>query len=718
VTISDSIITKNTASPGSGGGICINGKLATISYNNIDENSAKYGGGIHASGNTVIITNNSINNNSAEGDGAGIYTDSCKAIIYNLITCNSISGDEGKAGGIYVTEQPSINYNNIYDNAPYDIYNSNACNSSAVNATNNWWGSTDETRIQAHIYDWYDTSSLGIINYIPYLTSKSSNVKRYNKGFVGNASPMIWYVDDGGGADFTEIEEAITAASDGDTIIVKDGNYIENVNVTKSLTIRSENGPDSTRVRSRVQSEPIFNVIADCVEISGFMMEYASDGVHLECVDYSDISNNKFYQCTNGIALYDSDNNCISNNNCSNVLEKGIYHSNSNYNSMSNNTCSNNDYGIYLTDQSNHNGISNNTCSNTFWTSISINGNNNRVFKNCFNNSRTAIDLGGSSNSITNNTCFNSRGNGIDISGSSNSITNNTCFNNEGDGIYIGTNSNNNNISYNICSNNSYGININGKKSKGSFGYYTISSSNNSISYNNCCSNRVGGICLSYSTHNRIFCNNNSNIGHISYSKWICGDGINIIGSDYTSISNNTCSNTDKGITLSGSDTGISNNTCSNNTYGIYIYSSCRGFSICYNNFLNNRRIGIFVGDGSGDDRFIYLNNFINNTENVESCDESATFNTPVKIIYTHNGKQYANYLGNYWDDYKGKDVDVDGIGNTPYHIENGKDDIYPLMEPWENYFKELFCSGALTPTPNLILTGDNLRMNVKHQHH
>ena len=51
--------------------------------------------------------------------------------------------------------------------------------------------------------------------------------------FVGTSSARTWYVDDSGGADFTGIQEAISAASAEDTIIVKDGTYIENVDVDK-----------------------------------------------------------------------------------------------------------------------------------------------------------------------------------------------------------------------------------------------------------------------------------------------------------------------------------------------------------------------------------------------------------------------------------------------------------------------------------------------------
>ena len=87
---------------------------------------------------------------------------------------------------------------------------------------------------------------------------------------VGTASARIWYVDDGGGADFTRIQDAIIAASAGDTIIVRDGNYTENVDVDKRLTIRSENGSENCIVDATKSPDHGFEVIADNVTISGF----------------------------------------------------------------------------------------------------------------------------------------------------------------------------------------------------------------------------------------------------------------------------------------------------------------------------------------------------------------------------------------------------------------------------------------------------------------
>jgi len=91
--------------------------------------------------------------------------------------------------------------------------------------------------------------------------------------FAGTASAKTWYVDDGGGADFTRIQDAIIAASAGDTIIVRDGNYTENVDVDKSLTIQSENGSANCIVHAESLYDCVFKVTADYVNISGFTVE-------------------------------------------------------------------------------------------------------------------------------------------------------------------------------------------------------------------------------------------------------------------------------------------------------------------------------------------------------------------------------------------------------------------------------------------------------------
>ena len=69
---------------------------------------------------------------------------------------------------------------------------------------------------------------------------------------------------------FSTIEEAIKAASDGDTIVVKDGVYFENIDVSKSVKIVSESGPNSTVILADVVNDNVFDVFSDNVTIFGF----------------------------------------------------------------------------------------------------------------------------------------------------------------------------------------------------------------------------------------------------------------------------------------------------------------------------------------------------------------------------------------------------------------------------------------------------------------
>jgi parallel beta-helix repeat protein len=187
-----------------------------------------------------------------------------------------------------------------------------------------------------------------------------------------------------------------------------------------------------------------------------------------------------------------------------------------------------------------------------------------------------------------------------------------------------------------------------------------------STSSNNTITNNLDGICLEYSSNNTLTKN-------IAF--------------------NNTCG----GILLhASSNNTLMNNIVSNNShYGIYPYSSSGGPScnnIITNNLITNNDDGIclFSSVYSYCSNKIYLNNFINNNHNARptSSDSTSIWSSLEKITYTYNGKNYTNYLSNYWDDYifEENDTNGDGIGDTPYSI-NSDIDNYPLMQPWENYF-------------------------------
>ncbi|MGB7001127.1 MAG: NosD domain-containing protein [Halobacteriota archaeon] len=122
--------------------------------------------------------------------------------------------------------------------------------------------------------------------------------------------------------DYAKIQWAVNKATAGDTIIVRDGTYTENIVVNKRLTIRSENG--YATVQAANTSDHVFEVTADYVNISGFMVKKSScAGISLKDRNHCNISNNKVSNNSCGISLENSSNNFIMNNIASNNARGG-----------------------------------------------------------------------------------------------------------------------------------------------------------------------------------------------------------------------------------------------------------------------------------------------------------------------------------------------------------------------------------------------------------
>ncbi|MFZ2071412.1 MAG: hypothetical protein WAV32_07450, partial [Halobacteriota archaeon] len=111
-------------------------------------------------------------------------------------------------------------------------------------------------------------------------------VKKYLEN-VSLSSATIYVPDN-----YTTIQAAVDAASPGDTIIVIDGTYIENVDVSKRLTIKSENGAEKTIVQAANPDDHVFEVTADYVNISGFTVKGTAEtaftcaGINIRNADY------------------------------------------------------------------------------------------------------------------------------------------------------------------------------------------------------------------------------------------------------------------------------------------------------------------------------------------------------------------------------------------------------------------------------------------------
>jgi parallel beta-helix repeat protein len=154
-----------------------------------------------------------------------------------------------------------------------------------------------------------------------------------------------------------------------------------------------------------------------------------------------------------------------------------------------------------------------------------------------------------------------------------------------------------------------------------------------------------GAIRLSYSTNNLVTGN---------YIK-ACNEGIQILlGSKNNTVTGNTITDCDDvAIRLQYADNNtIARNDVSNSGIGTSIY-------VANNNTITK-------------------NNYVNNIEQLPSGEWEWYAKT-----FGYNGSQ--NIINqNYWSDYNGTDNDRDGIGDTPYVINDENQDNHPLMEPIE----------------------------------
>jgi hypothetical protein len=165
-------ILHNIINNNHGTGIAALGSVKNISHNIISENHtyADKPAGIELIywlNSSPVVSHNSIVRNTAPKISA-LYSNIYYASINsNTIVNNLFTGSGDLRAVDFINTSADFNGNNILNTTGYAIYNESP-QGLTLNAESNWWGTTSSAAIQALIYDWFDDSSKGIVDFIPY----------------------------------------------------------------------------------------------------------------------------------------------------------------------------------------------------------------------------------------------------------------------------------------------------------------------------------------------------------------------------------------------------------------------------------------------------------------------------------------------------------------------------------------------------------------------
>lgn len=248
-----------------------------------------------------------------------------------------------------------MKYNNFQDNPEGVTWEG----PTKLNAQLNWWGALQGG----------DPIS-GDVDYSPWLGAPYGTI------------PMTICTDD-------NINEAMNATNDGDTVFVTEGTYYEHLTISKRITVIGEDS--NTTIIDGSSTGKVVTITSDNVSIKRFTLQKSgvfegdagiyvrsngnaidgniikknAEGIHLWSSTNNRITNNKFSECTYALYMQNSDSNTIKDNTIT-FNTQGILLEASSSNDVNGNYITNNKNGIWLQSYCDLNSIAgNHIASNT-----------------------------------------------------------------------------------------------------------------------------------------------------------------------------------------------------------------------------------------------------------------------------------------------------------------------------------------------------------------
>jgi len=159
-------------------------------------------------------------------------------------------------------------------------------------------------------------------------------VSAFNINSVNESKPMnngnTLYVGGSGEGNYTKIQDAIDNASDGDTVFVYNGLYVESILINKSIFLVGEDNHQT--VIERDLAGPTVTITTGFVTVSNFEITLSNDdkaGVSLTRINQPvSIRDNYFYHNNHGVFLDSCNQNVTVENNticCQRDWSRGVY---------------------------------------------------------------------------------------------------------------------------------------------------------------------------------------------------------------------------------------------------------------------------------------------------------------------------------------------------------------------------------------------------------